>query len=208
MSVKKIKIYSLLKLFFIISLFLSINLSAQDNLRVLDELNSPMPSIPLKEALGDKAYSDAINSGKYRFVGNSKCRLCHRKFFIGRKKDPHDHAMESLLSSKYEKNPRCLTCHSTGYRTKSGFVDMQRTPRLANVQCEGCHGPGNIHIDIAKDKLRNKEKFIEGGFLAGQDSPDILRKMCKSCHTKRWDRSYNNLDKAYDSYKKANPKER
>jgi hypothetical protein len=86
---------------------------------------------------------------------------------------------------------------------------MQQTPRLANVQCEGCHGPGNIHIKLAKNALRNREKvFVSGGFLAGQDSPDKLKKMCTSCHTKRWNKSYHDLDKAYNRYKKANPNKR
>ncbi|MCF6309894.1 MAG: cytochrome c family protein [Sulfurimonas sp.] len=193
----------MLKIFFIILLFLLVDLSA--NQRVIDELESPMPQIPLKSALGDKAYDDAIGSGKYRYVSSSKCRLCHRKFFRGRKKDPHDRAMENLVATKHENNPHCLTCHSTGYGVKNGFVNMAQTPHLANVQCEGCHGPGSVHVKMAKAKFRNREKFKKGGFLAGQDNPQILKKMCTSCHTKRWDKSYHDLDEAYNSYKKANP---
>jgi len=192
----------------ILQFFLLITLSANDNQRIVDELASPMPQIPLKFALGDKAYDDAIESGKYRYVGSSKCRLCHRKFFIGRKKDPHDSSMKSLVETGYEENSRCLTCHSTGHGTKTGYVNQAWTPRLANVQCEGCHGPGNVHIALAKDKSRNRQSFTEGGFLAGQNSPKVLKKMCVSCHTKRWDKSYHDLDKSYISYKKANPKSR
>lgn len=179
---------------------------AVGNQRVIDELNSPMPIIPLKKAMGDRAYNDAINSGEYNYVGNSKCRLCHRSFFLGRKNDPHDHAMESLVASGNEKKSHCLMCHSTGHGTPSGFVDMEKTPRLANVQCEGCHGPGNKHIELAKDKTKNSiKKFTGGGFLAGEDNPQVLKNMCTSCHTKRWDKSYHDFDKAYNSYKKADP---
>jgi hypothetical protein len=191
--------------FFLITLFLSINLFADVNQRILDELKSPVRQVPLKNALGKDAYNNAISSAKYRFVGNSKCRLCHRKFFIGRKQDPHDKAMKSLIETGYETNPRCLICHSTGYGVTGGFTDMQKTPRLANVQCEGCHGPGNIHIKLAKTQMKNKKKFISGGFLAGQDNPDSLKKMCVNCHTPRWDKSYHDLNEAYNSYKKANP---
>lgn len=187
-------------------LFFALSLSAVENQRVTEELNSPMPEIPLKRAMGDKAYNDAINSGEYNYVGNSKCRLCHRNFFLGRKNDPHDHAMENLVASGDDKNSHCLMCHSTGHGTPSGFVDMEKTPRLANVQCEGCHGPGNVHIALAKDKSKNEvKKFTGGGFLAGGDNPQILRKMCTSCHTDRWNRSYHDLNKAYNSYKKADP---
>lgn len=188
----------------ILLLLFSLSVDAADNQRVIEELNSPMPEIPLKRAMGEKAYNDAINSGEYNYVGNSKCRLCHRNFFLGRKKDPHDHAMESLVALGEEKNSRCLMCHSTGYGVPSGFVDMEKTPRLANVQCEGCHGPGNIHIALAKDKSRNEvKKFTGGGFLAGGDNPEIVRKLCTSCHTSRWNKSYHDLDKVYNSYKKA-----
>lgn len=204
MSNKKNYIFQIL----ILQFFLLISLSADNNQRIVDELASPKPQIPLKSALGDKAYNDAIGSGKYRYVGNSKCRLCHRKFFIGRKSDPHDSAMDSLITTGYESNSRCLTCHSTGHGVETGFESLTRTPRLSNVQCEGCHGPGNIHIKIAKEKVRKRVPFTEGGFLAGTDSPIILKNMCISCHTKRWDKSYHNLDKSYDSYKSANPKSR
>ena len=190
----------------VFSLLLALSLDAVENQRVIEELNSPMPEIPLKNAMGAKAYNDAINSGEYSYVGNSKCRLCHRNFFLGRKNDPHDHAMESLAAEGQDKNSHCLMCHSTGHGTPTGFEDMEKTPRLANVQCEGCHGPGNVHIALAKDKSRNDVKrFTGGGFLAGEDNPQILRKMCTSCHTDRWNRSYHDFDKAYNSYKKADP---
>lgn len=194
-----------LKIFVIVSLF-SFALFAAQNQRVIEELASPMPEIPLKKAMGAKAYDDAINSGDYNYVGNSKCRLCHRNFFLGRKNDPHDHAMEELVSSKNEKNPHCLRCHSTGHGTPTGFVDMEKTPRLANVQCEGCHGPGNVHIALAKDKVKNEtKKFTGGGFLAGEGTTEVLKNICASCHTERWNRSYHDFDKAYNSYKKADP---
>lgn len=205
MSKKQSGFGSALKIFVIISLF-SFAAFATQNQRVLEELASPMPEIPLKKAMGAKAYDNAINSGDYSYVGNSKCRLCHRNFFLGRKNDPHDYAMESLSSSGNEKNPHCLRCHSTGHGTPTGFVDMEKTPRLANVQCEGCHGPGNIHIALAKDKVKNEtKKFTGGGFLAGEGTTEVLKNICTSCHTERWNRSYHDFNKAYNSYKKADP---
>jgi len=154
---------------------------------------------PLKESLGEEAYNDAIGSGKYRYVGNSKCRLCHRKFFLGRKKDPHDQAIDNLVASSNQATPQCLACHSTGFGVPTGFVSIETTPRLSNVQCEGCHGPGNVHVKRAKKRLH-------GGFLAGQDSPKILKAMCTKCHTDKWNRSYHDLDAAYNKYKKADPR--
>jgi len=166
--------------------------------RIEEELSSSKQINPLKQALGESAYNKAMRSGKYYYVGNTKCRLCHRKFFLGRKKDPHDYAMKSLKGG-YEENPKCLPCHSTGYGVPNGFVSKKETPKLANVQCEGCHGPGNRHIKIARKTKKG------GGFLAGTDRPDVLEKMCKSCHTERWNRSYKDFHAAYAKYKNADP---
>lgn len=181
-------------------MILAAPLDAEDA-RIAEQRTLPVIEAPLKQAMGEEAYNDAIGTGEYRYVGNSKCRLCHRSFFIGRKKDAHDHATERLVKSGHAENPRCLSCHATGYGVDTGFVSMENTPRLANVQCEGCHGPGNKHIKLIKEKQR-------GGFLAGTDHPDRLKKMCTSCHTERWNRSYHNLQKAYDSYSFANPNDK
>ena len=190
------------KIFIIfIPIFLLTKLSANSNQHILNKLNLPTPNIPLKEALGDKIYNNTIGTGKYSFVGDSKCRLCHRDLFINRKKDSHNYTMKNIVSTKYEDNSRCLTCHSTGYRIKSGFIDMAQTPRLANVQCESCHGPGNIHIEVVKKNIINKKISLNNGLLAGQSSPKVLKKICISCHPKRWNKSYHNLDEAYDNYK-------
>jgi len=166
------------------------------SLRITEQLlDSKVPPIPLQQALGNDAYQAAMKSGKYKYIGSSKCRLCHRDFFLGRKGDKHDQTFKRLMDSDQQRSPQCLVCHSTGYGVKSGFVSISKTPRLVNVQCEGCHGPGNIHM------LSNSA----GGFLAGTDRPEILKKMCKSCHSQRWNHSYKNFDEAYDSYKTAKP---
>lgn len=171
-----------------------------DNTRIADELKSPMAVVPLKNTLGEAVFNEAIGSGEYRYVGNDKCRLCHRDFFVGRKQDPHDHAMSYITDSEYRENPKCLVCHATGYGVATGFISIAQTPRLANVQCEGCHGPGSNHLKIASIKKTG------GGFLAGTDRPDRLKRMCKSCHTDRWNHSYTDFESAYAKYRKAVPK--
>lgn len=170
---------------------------------------------PLQQALGDDAYNQAMTSEKYFYTGNTKCRLCHRDFFIGRKNDAHDHTYEKLVATQadHAENPRCMTCHTTGHGVKTGFENMKETPRLANVQCEGCHGPGSVHIKLQITnmatggfrKIDKNSKDVLGGFLAGTDKTDILKKMCKSCHTKRWVSNGSNFEEDYNSYKSAKP---
>ncbi len=192
--------------YFFISTFIFFpsNILAQ-NQHIEEILSQKQIEVPLKQALGDEAYTQAMNSGKYNYVGNSKCRLCHREFFIGRKHDLHDFTIQKLAKSKNEKNPRCLVCHTTGYGVDDGFVSMETTPRLANVQCEGCHGPGSLHIKLAKEKMKLKSNINVRGFLVGTDHPKRLKKICTSCHTSQKNNSYNNLQEAYDSYRYANP---
>ena len=202
MSKTQLVVGNFFKIFIILISFLITTALAGENARIKAQLSSEIPPIPLEKAMGTKAYNDAIGSGEYRYVGSSKCRLCHRKFFIGRKKDPHDHSMKKLTESGHQENPKCLTCHATGFRIPTGFVSLEKTPRLSNVQCEGCHGPGNLHIKIAKKK---KGKDGIHGFLAGSNNEAILKNMCTACHNKRWNKSYHDLDKAYDKYRKADP---
>ncbi len=208
----------------VVSLLSSVQASAEDK-RIQQELRDPKPTLnPLQKALGKKGYDRAMASGKYRYVGNVKCRLCHREFFVGRKKDPHIYAYERLLATGYERNKRCLGCHTTGFGVPSGFTSFEKTPKLVGVQCEGCHGPGSEHVRLHRDdaspfgvgipqplpsKTTGGKKEIKGGFLAGADRPRIIKRMCLSCHTKRWDRSFkrtpHDFQAAYDLYKTPFP---
>lgn len=163
--------------------------------RVQEELNAPPIQPPLVQAIGEDEYKKAMASGKYNFIGNAKCRLCHREFFVGRKKDAHESALKRISEIPGYDNPKCLACHSTGHGIPGGFVSYEKTPRLSDVQCEGCHGPGSVHAE-----LRTK-----GGFLAGTDRPTQLKRMCTACHTSRWNRSFTDLDKTFTKYKHAIP---
>ena len=203
-----------LTLFFIYSLLSSIAMAEDDCIQNTLANTSEIIS-PLQQALGKEAFDEAMASKKYSYTGNAKCRLCHRDFFLGRKEDKHDHAYEKLVATQPEhaENPRCMTCHTTGHGVRSGFKNMKRTARLANVQCEGCHGPGSVHIKLqAKNmptggtsQIEKNSREVLGGFLAGTDKPEILKKMCKSCHKKRWSRNINNFENEYFNYKTAKP---
>ena len=173
--------------------------------RIAEELASQPAQIPLEVVFGKEAFQEIINSDKYRYVGNNKCRLCHRQFFIGRNKDKHAFAMKSIVESGHQKDEHCLSCHTTGFGIKTGFISIERTPRLANVQCEGCHGPGNVHVSQAKELSRSGKKEMVHGLLVGIDHPERLRKMCKACHTERWNRSYEDMNQSFKLYRNPDP---
>lgn len=179
----------------IVLLFLVQAVFAQDPRIDAQLKETAPPMIPLKNVLGEKLFNEAMASGKYSFATNFKCRLCHRDFFIGRKQDVHDHAFAKVVEAGHGETEQCLGCHTTGYGVKGGFTSPTLTPRLANVQCEGCHGPGSEHI----------RRNAKGGFLAGTVEPENLKKMCLSCHNERWNNSFDDFEAAYNSYKTAKP---
>jgi hypothetical protein len=175
----------------------SLALQAEDA-RIAQELADRSPVVnPLREALGKKLYDESMASGSYRYIGPRSCRVCHRDFYNGRKEDRHFHTFKKIVDAGYASEPKCLGCHATGYGVPTGFTDEKRTAQLAGIECEGCHGPGNVHM------RRNDG----GGFLAGVDNPDRIERMCKACHTGRWSKAFPMKDfrQVYDGYITAKP---
>ena len=51
----------------------------------------------------------------------------------------------SLSPTGGQTNASCLPCHTVGYGLPTGFTSLAKTPKLAGVQCENCHGPAANH---------------------------------------------------------------
>lgn len=67
----------------------------------------------------------------------------------------------------------CLSCH-TDYMKDTVHARLNpKTPRIANLECEACHGPGEAHVSEggAKDKIRKPE-------------PRRVKDLCAGCHPK------------------------
>lgn len=99
------------------------------------------------------------------FVGALKCRECHRSEYDSWLKTAHAKAFQSLRKNNRTTDPECVSCHTTGYKSKGGFTSEYATPQLQGVQCEACHGAGVIHT-------RRPAK----GFGA------VLQSSCTQCH--------------------------
>lgn len=95
-------------------------------------LTGPLPSPPL-------------------YVGETACIACHEERHTSWITTAHATAFDTLTAGGDSDNELCFPCHTAGYGLASGFVDLQTTPHLANVQCENCHGPGSNHAADPED---------------------------------------------------------
>jgi hypothetical protein len=71
-------------------------------------------------------------------------------------------------------NLSCLPCHDVGYGLPTGFSSLAKTPGLAGVQCENCHGPGGNHAANPDDPALVPRVEIAGT-------------MCGGCHAVRFE---------------------
>ncbi|WP_272699489.1 cytochrome c family protein [Desulfovibrio sp. Fe33] len=111
------------------------------------------------------------------FVGYTACGECHPKIVEGWKTTPHARAFEDLKHQGEEKQsvPGCVRCHVVAMDAEGGFIDMDLTPELKDVQCESCHGPGLAHSqsgDPADLKVHPDEA------------------LCRTCHTEGQDKNF------------------
>jgi 2',3'-cyclic-nucleotide 2'-phosphodiesterase (5'-nucleotidase family) len=111
------------------------------------------------------------------YMTSQNCKKCHLEEFKQWVKSPHARAFDDLIPKGKEEERSCLVCHVTGAGYNMGFGDLKSTPDLINVQCEACHGPGNIHIQD------NKKEYGK-----------ISINTCTACHDSKNDPSFNYND--------------
>jgi len=111
------------------------------------------------------------------YVGYTACVDCHADKVEGWKTTPHARAFADLKHQGEEKQsvPGCVRCHVVAMDADGGFIDMDLTPELKDVQCECCHGPGRVHAE-------------------SQDPTDIVMRpdeaLCRTCHTEGQDKNF------------------
>jgi hypothetical protein len=112
------------------------------------------------------------------YVGQKKCKICHKDVHASWLKTKHAEALGSL-SEEDQKKDSCLVCHVTGHGVAEELHE--------GVQCEACHGPGSLY---KSPKIMSKKKYkadpeaqralaIEAGLLM----PD--EETCVGCHNKK-----------------------
>jgi hypothetical protein len=124
-------------------------------LKLLADYQEQLKDLGL-EGLGVKAQPHP--SGR-RFVGSETCGECHTKAMAKWKETTHARATDSLVKPPNSRgsiarhyDPECLSCHVTGWDPQqffpydSGYLSLEKTPRLTQNGCENCHGPGSAHV--------------------------------------------------------------
>ena len=105
-----------------------------------------------------------------QYGGAEACRECHARAFQVWSGTRHARAFASLQAQNNHFNPRCLPCHTVGYRASDGYVNPALTPALRDVQCEACHGRGGYHIRVSRGEKIPARRVV-------------LRKAdCVACH--------------------------
>lgn len=123
------------------------------------------------------------------YVGARACQSCHQAEFKTWEESPHGDAVETLknaaapgaggTTADHRADADCLTCHTTAYGKRGGFVPkVPHTSQadLARVGCESCHGPGGDHVGENTKRV--------GTILSLGDKCEscVILKICGSCH--------------------------
>jgi len=141
------------------------------------------------------------------YIGSEQCRDCHQAEYNAWKATPHSHALETLETKAKRPGLRnfdgeCVVCHTIGYGFQSGYVNSAKTPALANVGCESCHGPGSGHkyapnnpdlhelLSPWKEKGHKSDKLPDVPTLQSQKELSTAQKRiingvartCNKCH--------------------------
>jgi len=123
--------------------------------------------------------------GKY--VGSQKCQSCHEEEYRIWLRSRHANAWKSLTDVAHpprDYDPECVGCHVVGwdglqrFPYVDGFVTAAKTPKLLNVGCENCHGPGERHVAA---ELGDDEATMEK-IRAGMRLGSAVKTTCYSCH--------------------------
>jgi cytochrome c553 len=120
-----------------------------------------------KAAATDKAAAKK-EAPKHDYVGETKCKMCHKAEYESWLTTKHAKAWASLKPEE-QKKAECAECHITG-KTASDSL-------LVNVGCEACHGPG---ADYKSMKIMKDAKLAaEAGLMP------ITEETCTRCHNKK-----------------------
>jgi hypothetical protein len=114
---------------------------------------------------------EALNNTTY--LGYENCTECHQPFIEQWQTTRHADAFATLERVGKSRDPECIVCHTTGYGAEGGFYNITTTPRLTNIQCEECHGPGQEHLSDYSAPLKPVQEATCLKCHTEENSPDF-----------------------------------
>ena len=120
-----------------------------------------------------------------QYVGAKACQECHPKTFEKWTTTKHARGYDALLNPKRnrESDAECISCHTTGFGYKSGWVSAEKTPYLKGNQCENCHGPASLHA-AEPDKPEYRKPMAMTAESANANN------FCTRCHDEDNDHNF------------------
>ena len=106
-----------------------------------------------------------------RYLGADLCIRCHPSEGEQWKSTSHAVAWKTLTDGGNDTKAECVGCHVVGYRKPGGFQSAADAPKLANVQCESCHGMGTMHEAFANPR-RTVTEAVCIECHQGENDPD------------------------------------
>ena len=150
-----------------------------------------------REGLAGAGATEQPHPSGRKFVGTAKCGECHTKALAVWEKTPHAHATESLVHPTTGRgdiprhfDPECLSCHVTGWEPQkffpftSGYLSLEKTPKLQHNGCENCHGPGSAHVAAEEGAGGPAENLVAKlrGEMRLPLMGDAAKHKCLTCH--------------------------
>ena len=86
-------------------------------------------------------------------------------------------------------NTTCTDCHSTNvHKNYDPHTDTYRTSfNEIDVSCEECHGPGGVHVDLARSWSPFWDRNVGYGLASLKNkNTDVQLEMCAKCHARRY----------------------
>ncbi len=107
------------------------------------------------------------------YAGVEACRECHEEIVAQWETTKHAHAFATLEERGRQYDRDCTPCHTTGFEDRGGFVALDVTPGLVNVQCESCHGNGHDHVADPDVATVGRARGACATCHRGQHSPEF-----------------------------------
>ena len=150
------------------------------------------PTYLVRTATVTKTSSNAIfkvSGPSPEYAGSQACLECHSPILKTVTHTPHFRAFTSPLFKARggQNDASCLPCHTVGSGLPTGFSSKSKTPQLANVQCENCHGPAGVHAANPEDPVTRPRVELAATVCGGCHNSEFVPARVAALHPPRYE---------------------